>query len=65
MSPKSLLPFILLGCGFVWMAFFAWWRRRSTPGSEYLSLVGAVGLLLFMIAAGIAAYVKWSHLPAP
>jgi len=68
MPEKSLLPFIILGLGFVWAAFFEWLRRRSSPppsnanpspGGQHLVLAGMGGLLLCMIAAAVAAYLKW------
>jgi len=68
MPEKSLLPFIILGLGFVWAALFEWLRRRSAPPSsdgsvapsaQHLVLVGMGGLLLCMIAAAVAAKMKW------
>ncbi len=66
MNKKSLLPFLILGLGFVWAAFFEWLRRRSVaasgtePGNQMLTLTGMGGLLVCMIAAGVVAYLKWS-----
>jgi hypothetical protein len=68
MPEKSLLPFALLGAGFLWSAICEWLRHKSArkhvadgsvPTSDYLTLVGIAGLLIFMVAAAIAAYVKW------
>jgi hypothetical protein len=66
MPKKSLLPFLILGLGFIWAGLCEWLRRRSlarrqdsdlAPGTH--QLVGMAGLLLCMIAAGVAAYLKW------
>ncbi len=68
MGKKSLLPFLILGAGFVWMAVCEWLRKRSqqpggadpaAPQSQRFLLIGAAGLMVCMIAAAIAAYVKW------
>jgi hypothetical protein len=69
MPKKSLLPFIILGSGFVWFGLCAWIRRRLsrpdpasgvTPGTPALVLAGVAGLIVCMIAAAVVAYVKWS-----
>ena len=68
MPEKSLLPFIILGLGFVWAGLCEWLRRRFSPpssdgsmapGTQQFMLLGMGGLLLCMIAAAVAAYVKW------
>ena len=68
MPEKSLLPFVLLGAGFLWAGIFEWLRQRfakkqavngTAPANHHLTLVGMAGLLFFMTAAAIAAYMKW------
>ena len=68
MPAKSILPFIILGLGFLWFGACEWIRRRALkrPGAtrpegnaEPLALVGILGLLLCMIVAGFVAAAKW------
>lgn len=68
MPEKSLLPFIILGLGFVWAGLCEWIRRRfsspsiangTVPGTQNFVLLGMGGLLFCMIAAAVAAYIKW------
>ena len=68
MPEKSLLPFILLGTGILWSVLFEWMRQRrrrrqepatAAPEGQHLTLIGMAGLLIFMFAAAVAAYLKW------
>lgn len=68
MSEKSLLPFLILGLGFVWMGLFKWLRHRAqakppteTPAQDpqHFDLLGVAGLFVCMTAAAVTAYVKW------
>ena len=67
MSKSSILPFLVLGGGFAWYLLLEWLRRRpslqprdgNSPGTQYLMVLGASGLLLCVIAAGIIALKVW------
>jgi hypothetical protein len=66
MSRGSLIPFVVLGAGFVWYGLFAWLRRRlpaePKPNSltpQQMVLWGLAGLVAAMMAAAAAAMVLW------
>jgi hypothetical protein len=62
MPKKSILPFVVLAGGFAWYGVFAWWRRAkgsAAAAGEPMVLWGALGLLAFMVAAGIVAAIQW------
>jgi hypothetical protein len=65
MPKKSIVPFLVLLSGFVWYALFAWLQRRSPTKSDsdesvpMLTAAGAVGLLLCVLGAAIAASRLW------
>jgi hypothetical protein len=66
MPQKSLTPLFTLAGGFVWYAALAWIRTRpwfknsGEPGAvQNLLLLGALGLLFAMVAAGVMAFRLW------